>query len=167
VTLLFLDVDGVFIPYGRAEEVPDSATVPLLGPEADDEKLAHIDPRHGPRLTALGCELVWATGWEDEANDEVAPRLGLPALPVVTWRLGSIGQRGPDGLHWKTREIVAWADGRPFVWVDDEIGEVDREWVTAHYAAPFLLQRIDARAGLTEDDVDTISGWLADLSTVD
>jgi hypothetical protein len=26
-----------------------------------------------------------------------------------------------DGVHWKTRALVAWAAGRSFVWVDDEI----------------------------------------------
>ena len=28
---------------------------------------------------------IWATTWEHEANTEIAPRLGLPQLPVVHW----------------------------------------------------------------------------------
>ncbi|MEU9895121.1 hypothetical protein ACIBCS_03055 [Streptomyces phaeochromogenes] len=32
-------------------------------------------------LMALPCELVWATTWMAEANETVAPRLGLPELP--------------------------------------------------------------------------------------
>ena len=27
----------------------------------------------------------WATTWLDDANTEIAPRLGLPDLPVVAW----------------------------------------------------------------------------------
>ena len=34
----------------------------------------------GPRLTALGCDLVWATTWMAEANESIAPRIGLPSL---------------------------------------------------------------------------------------
>ena len=34
-----------------------------------------------------------------------------------------------DGVYWKTPEIMAWADGRPFAWIDDEITDADREWV--------------------------------------
>ena len=161
--ILFLDVDGVLIPYGRAETVPDSATVALVGPDEDDELLARIDPRHGPALSALGCELVWATGWEDVANEEISPRVGLPRLPVVEWAPGEIGQPQPWGLHWKTREIVAWANGRPFVWVDDEIGPADRDWVAADHPAPALLHRIDPRVGLTGADISRIGAWLAEL----
>jgi hypothetical protein len=36
-------------------------------------------------LLELECELVWATTWMADANDEICPRLGLPALPVVAW----------------------------------------------------------------------------------
>ena len=35
------------------------------------------------------------------------------------------------GLHYKTRALIEWAAERPFAWVDDEITDVDREWVRA------------------------------------
>jgi hypothetical protein len=158
--ILFLDVDGVFIPYGATEAVPDSALVALAGPEPDDELLARIDAGHGPRLAALGCELVWATGWEDEANDEISPRLGLPSLPVVAWTLGEMWR--PGGVHWKTHDILHWASGRPFVWVDDEIGPADRESVEALHPAPALLLRVDPHVGLTKTEIEVIGNWLAD-----
>jgi len=28
-------------------------------------------------------DLIWATTWEHDANKHIAPRLGLPPLPVV------------------------------------------------------------------------------------
>lgn len=41
--------------------------------------------------------------------------------------------RGRFGLRWKTRTLVAWAGGRPFVRVDDEITDADRDWASAHH----------------------------------
>ena len=60
------------------------------------------------------CHANWSgPTWEDEANAEIAPRIGLPQLPVVTWPEPSNEHEREDqwfGLHWKTRTVVAWAD---------------------------------------------------------
>jgi hypothetical protein len=96
--------------------------------------LARLTFGVGHRLAALSCELVWATTWEDEANAEIAPRIGLPRLPVVSWPESTLQHEREDqwfGLCWKTRTLVNWAGGRPFAWVDDEITDADREWVSA------------------------------------
>jgi hypothetical protein len=163
--ILFLDVDGVLIPYGN-QAAPDSAVVLMAGPEVDDALLSRIDPALGPRLLALGCDLVWATGWEDEANDVISPRVGLPQLPVLAWSVDSL-ESGPPRLHWKTRDLIGWASGRPFVWVDDEIGHADRDWVALEHRGPALLHRVDSQVGLTEVDIAAIERWLDDLPTVD
>jgi hypothetical protein len=162
--ILFLDVDGVIIPETAAEPHRDSATVMLTGPDTDDVRLNRIDPRHGPSLSALRCELVWATGWEDEANTVISPRLGLPLLPVLAWSWEDFG-REHAVLHWKTRDLVAWARGRPFVWVDDEIGTADRDWVALHHPAPALLHHVAADVGLTDADIAAIGRWLLELGT--
>ncbi|MEU5669918.1 HAD domain-containing protein [Micromonospora sp. NPDC047762] len=158
--LLFLDVDGTLIPFGTPTAtqpgIPHGHTpAPVL--PADTHPLLHkVDPEHGRRLEALACDLVWATTWMDDANDVLAPLLGLPTLPVVDW---------PDSdevglLHWKTRGLVEWAQGRPFVWVDDEISHADQQWVSAHHPGPALLHRVDPRRGLTEHDFTVIESWL-------
>ncbi|MFJ6832946.1 HAD domain-containing protein [Streptomyces sp. NPDC091209] len=162
--ILFLDVDGPLIPLGggpghhRASDT-DTAPASEALPEAGNPLLGRLDPTVGPRLTALGCELVWATTWMNEANASVGPRIGLPWLPVVEWPEATADE-GPRGLHWKTRTLVEWAAGRPFVWVDDEIGPVDRFWVDSQHEGPSLLHRVDPSKGLTEDDFSTLADWL-------
>jgi HAD domain in Swiss Army Knife RNA repair proteins len=148
--LVFLDVDGPVIPFG-------GANYPQMSPAGPNPLLARINPSHGHRLAALPAQLVWATGWTAEANTEIAPRLGLPALPVVDW---PDGLEDPTGLHWKTRRLVKWAAGRPFVWIDDEISERDRIWVAQARTGPALLHRVDPRVGLRDGDFTTIHEWL-------
>ena len=108
-------------------------------------------------MSSLPCDLVWAT-WMSDANDAIAPLLGLPPLPLVQWPDTDDG--GP--VHWKTAPLVTWAAGRSFIWVDDEITDMDRVWVDAHHPGPALLHRVDARRGLTDEDFKTISSWLGD-----
>jgi hypothetical protein len=64
-------------------------------------------------------------------------------------------------LHWKTRDLVAWAAGRTFIWVDDEIAEADRAWVSARHAGNALLHRVEPSLGLTDADFTTVRQWLA------
>ncbi|MFB8144791.1 hypothetical protein ACFC40_34690, partial [Streptomyces parvus] len=65
-----------------------------------------------------------------------------------------------DGLHWKTRTLVARAAGRPFVWVDDEITGTDRSWVAVHHPGPALLHRVEPRQGLRGSDYAVLDAWL-------
>ncbi|WP_171164574.1 HAD domain-containing protein [Streptomyces sp. I05A-00742] len=175
--LLFLDVDGPLIPFGATpQQLPNgypTYRTPRIGRDrqaaADGNPLiTRIDPALGPRLAALPCTLVWATTWMSDANECVAPWLGLPDLPVVPWPEPSESdevdayERG--GLHWKTRVLVAWADGRPFAWVDDEIGEADRAWVAAHHSGRALLHRVDPRRGLGDGDFAVLGAWLGECA---
>lgn len=161
--LLFLDVDGPLIPFGGASQQYPTYAMGLVSSEADaNPLLSRVDPEHGPRLTALPCQVVWATTWMDEANESISPRIGLPPLAVVNWPEPSPldDQDERDGLHWKTRALVDWAAGRPFAWVDDEITDIDRVWVAAHHRGHALLHRVDPRLGLTEDDYAVLESWL-------
>ena len=69
------------------------------------------------------------------------------------------------GLHWMTVELVRWAAGRPFVWLDDEITDADRRWVVAHHVQRVLLHRVDPLVGLTDADFTLIRYWSADVGT--
>jgi HAD domain in Swiss Army Knife RNA repair proteins len=156
--LLFLDVDGPLLPFG-SDCVPEpqrTVAVPHLG---------RLRPETGPRLAALPCTLVWATTWQEDANTEIAPRIGLPRLPLVIWPEPTEAHEREDrwlGLCWKTRTLVSWAAGRPFAWVDDEITDADRDWASAHHPGPALLHHVEASRGLTDKDFAALDAWLRD-----
>ncbi|MFI1200578.1 hypothetical protein K2224_39540 (plasmid) [Streptomyces sp. BHT-5-2] len=178
--LLLVDVDGPLNPYAaQPQRRPNGyRTHRLLTPRweaAERRRLAAwgipdgrvkplrvwLNPAHGPALDALPFDLVWATTWEDEANEFVAPILGLPALPVISWTVPRPEPGG--GVFWKTPEIVAWVAGRAFAWVDDEITDTDRAWVRNRHRGPALLHRTDPRVGLTEDDFGVLAAWASGL----
>ncbi|MFI6107004.1 hypothetical protein [Streptomyces sp. NPDC051310] len=178
--VLLVDVDGPLNPYAaKPHRRPEGyETHRLLTPRweaAERRRLTEwglpnrpvkplrvwLNPDHGPALTALPFDLVWATTWEEEANAFVAPLLGLPELPFIPWP--SPRAEPGDGVFWKTPEIVAWAKGRAFAWVDDDITEADRTWVKNHHDGPALLHRVDPRYGLAVDDFALLAAWATGL----
>ncbi|MFE3504139.1 hypothetical protein [Kitasatospora sp. NPDC059160] len=174
--LLLIDVDGPLNPYAAPDSrCPEGYGTHRLLPESWVARHAPqpreqveplrvwLNPAHGPELLSLPYELVWATTWMDEANTFIGPRLGLPELPYVRWTdLFGEGGEDPDGLHWKTRDLVAWAAGRPFVWLDDELGPQDIEWIAAHHPAEALPLWVDPRAGLRDLHFAALREWAED-----
>ncbi|GIE28272.1 hypothetical protein Ait01nite_013170 [Actinoplanes italicus] len=153
--LIFLDVDGPLIPLRARPGTPPGPPAP----DASGHPLIHrLDPADGPRLQALGGDLVWATTWMDTANELLAPRLGLPRLPVVAF--GDDDNTSHGGLHWKTATIIDWARGRPFVWLDDELTGTDRHFIADHHPGPALAHRVDGHLGLTGEDYRQVAAWL-------
>jgi len=174
-----LDVDGPLNPFGAMpDDRPDGYEEHIIMPPSwaalEEARIAAsprvrepvplpvwLNPNHGARLLDLPFELVWATTWEAEANDFIAPLIGLPELPCIAWQTPRPVPRGRG--CWKTPEIVAWAAGRPFAWIDDEITRADRTWVGRHHPGPALLHRVDADTGLSSEDFAALSDWAATL----
>ncbi|GHC73104.1 hypothetical protein [Streptomyces cinnamoneus] len=105
-----------------------------------------LNPAHGQALLALGFELCWASAWMSDANRWIGPVLSLPALPFVDFGEALMNER-PDGVHWKTAPLVAHADGRPFVWVDDEQTDADHAHITITHPVQALLHHVSACVG--------------------
>ncbi|WP_206307824.1 hypothetical protein [Streptomyces sp. A0958] len=56
--------------------------------------------------------------------------------------------------------VVAYAAGRPFARIDDEITDRNREWVAARRAAgDSPLRWIDPAVGLVRTDFDALAAW--------
>ncbi|MET7701804.1 hypothetical protein [Streptomyces sp. NPDC005485] len=164
--LLFLDVDGPLNPYAaRPSRRPEGYTTIRASVHPGERPLrVWLHPGHGRSLLALGFDLCWATTWMDAANRWIAPVVGLPELPYVDFT-GALFVERPDGVHWKTERIVAYAEGRAFAWVDDEQGPADDTYVAAHHAGPALLHHVSPRLGLREADFTALTEFAAALGT--
>lgn len=157
--ILFVDVDGVLSLFGFAAH-----TAALPGPLRWIDGVAHCIPAEvGPRLVRLSesFELVWATGWEERANDHLPFLLELPfrSLPCLTF-----GGRAVFGsAHWKLDAIDRYARGRPAAWIDDNVDDECRAWAEAR-AWPTLIVQTEPSEGLTDEHVSRLLDWAAILS---
>ncbi|WP_119293981.1 HAD domain-containing protein [Streptomyces sp. YIM 130001] len=153
--LLLLDVDGVLNPFA-ADDCPEGYREHAFFPE--DESPVRLCDAHGPWLNDLaqGFDLVWATGWEDEANTFITPVLSLPLLPVVRF------PPAPFDAAEKVPAIDAFADGRPAAWVDDAHAPEAWAWADAR-VAPTMLVATDPSRGLTAKTVEELLCWRTSL----
>ena len=153
--ILALDVDGTISLFGFEGPLADApGRFHLI------DGVAHCIPEQaGPRLARLAerFELVWATGWEDRANDRLPLILGLSEpLPVLTF--GGEAQFG--SAHWKLDALAQYAGDRPLAWIDDSLDESCYVWAQER-GAPTLLVPCDPDVGLTDAHVDSILSWAA------
>ncbi|MCI3243936.1 hypothetical protein [Streptomyces spinosisporus] len=161
--LLFLDVDGPLNPWAaKPERRPDGYTTIRVALQPGRALRVWLNPSHGAALLGLDYDLCWATTWMDAANRWIAPVIGLPELPYVDFGTDLFALR-PDGVHWKTEAIVAYAEGRPFAWVDDEQTPADEEYVAARHGAPALLHHVSPHLGLREEDFGALARFAATL----
>lgn len=151
--ILFLDVDGVLSLFGfdASDEMP--------GPFHWIDGIAHcIPPESGRLLERLSerFELVWATGWEEKANEYLPQILDLSfgELPCLTFD----GQATFGSSHWKLDAIGDYAGLRPAAWIDDHIDDSGRIWARLR-DAPTLLIETDPAIGITEAHVEEMLAW--------
>jgi Swiss Army Knife RNA repair-like protein len=148
--LLFVDVDGVLSLFGF-DEVP--------GPMHLVDGVPHCLPRAGGRRLgrlAERFELVWATGWEEKANEYLPRLLELPfrELPYLTFD----GRAMFGTAHWKLDAIERYAGNRPLAWIDDSIDEECLEWARRR-EAPTLIVQTESAVGITDEHVEELERW--------
>lgn len=159
--IVFLDIDGTLLPLGPGDR-SDAVDDPSAWRARSNPRLGKLRRAPSHVLLQLGAELVWATAWGQDANDVAAPILALGRLPVVNFEADDLAV--PGGLHWKTAALVRYAAGRPFVWLDDEIRDLDRQRVEAAHPSPALLHRVSPTSGLTEDDLAVVKAWVDEVA---
>ncbi len=151
--VLAVDVDGVISLFGFEGPLGDApGRFHLI------DGIAHcISDVAGRQLERLGetFELVWATGWEERANDHLPRLLGLPDdLPVLTFD----GRARFGTAHWKLEALQEYAGNRPLAWIDDSLDDSCREWAMKR-EAPTLLVPTVSDIGITDAHTDTILDW--------
>jgi hypothetical protein len=160
--ILAVDIDGVISLFGFDESIqpgkPGAGEAPgkfhLI-----DGMLHCIALETGPRLQRLATsyELVWASGWEDRANDHLPGILGVPELPYLTFD----GRARFGTAHWKLEALDEYAGSRALAWVDDSLDESCYEWAEER-SAPTLLVPTEPAVGLLDAHVEALEAWVTD-----
>jgi hypothetical protein len=159
--LLAVDIDGVISLFGFDQSVePGRAGHDAPGEfHLIDGMLHCIAMDTGPRLNQLAktYELIWASGWEDRANDHLPGILGVPELPFLTFD----GRARFGTAHWKLEALEEYSGSRPLAWIDDNLDGSCQEWAEMR-AAPTLLVPTESDVGLLDLHVDMIEAWARD-----
>lgn len=113
------------------------------------------------------AEAVWATTWQRWANSYFAEPLGIPEIPVAVVSLEE------NYFHcspsWKTYQLSRQFDGRPLIWLDDNMPDRPGEDLAGQRRpidrALTLSYRVNPFTGITPEDVEAIDSWLQLAST--
>jgi HAD domain in Swiss Army Knife RNA repair proteins len=182
--LLLVDIDGVISLFGRAPAgsqerlAPDGST--LEGSFHSIEGIPHfLSSTAAAHLLSLASlfELVWASGWEERANEHLPHLLGLPEpLPFLRFpRQGDLNgagdtpvaglQTGPQTTlaHWKLQSIDSYAGQRPLAWIDDAFNAACHDWAQGRPAATLLVQT-EPELGLTSPEARLLERWARELA---
>ena len=157
--VLFVDVDGVISLFGFPRDLQD-----FPGTFHTVDGIAHcISMDTGERLVRLAerFELVWATGWEERANDHLPWLLKLPfrELPTLTFAEAAVF----GSAHWKLSAIEEYARGRPAAWIDDNLDKECEDWA-AERQEPTLLVLTEPAVGMSDEQVEQLLGWADEVS---
>jgi hypothetical protein len=154
--ILAVDVDGVISLFGF--EQPPSREEARY--EMIDGMVHCISLLAGQRLLRLAevYDLVWATGWEDRANDYLPNILGLPELPYLSFN----GAARFGSSHWKLGPLDEYGKGRSLAWIDDNFDESCYEWARGR-GAPTLLVPTEPHLGLEDVQVEALTAWARGL----
>ena len=160
--ILMVDIDGVISLFGASigghgEEGPRPGSFHSI--EGIPHYLSATAAAHLLALASL-FEIVWASGWEEKADEHLPRLLGLPAgLPFLRFPRAV----GRTNAHWKLEAIDAYAGAKALAWVDDALNEACHAWAAAR-TAPTLLVQTEPQLGLTAREAERLSAWARGLA---
>ncbi len=159
--ILAVDIDGVISLFGfQGPGTPGELHEEPPGEYHLIDGLLHcISLPAGDQLNRLAktYELIWASGWEDRANDHLPAILGVPELPYLTFD----GRARFGTAHWKLDALGEYAGERPLAWIDDSLDESCSEWAERRQA-PTLLVPTESAVGLEDGHVEALEAWVRD-----
>ena len=153
---LFIDIDGVISLWGFAQADAPPGTWTLV------DGIAHFlsaEAAETLRDVEAEFECIWASGWEEKANEYLPHALGLGPWPYL-----ELDRRTAPGTslaaHWKLAAVESYAAGGPLAWIDDAFDEGVELWAAAR-EVPTLLINADPAHGLTRSDGDVLRRFAA------
>jgi hypothetical protein len=169
-----VDIDGVISLFGLCLDAsgrPGEVDGSFHSIDGIPHFLSSTAAAHLLALAEL-FDLVWASGWEEKADEHLPHLLGLPtALPHLRFSRdplpvsggAGVGGRVTTGLsptsgHWKLDAIDAYAGGRPLAWIDDALDPACHEWAAARPSPTLLVQTAPER-GLTTREAQLLADW--------
>ncbi len=157
--LLAIDIDGVISLFGFDDGVQPPGEFHLV------DGMPHYlsrDAAERIKRVLKEYEGVWASGWEDRANDHLPLLLGLPEMPHLTFD----GRAQFGTAHWKLEAIDEYAGDRPLAWIDDNFNRACRRWAKKR-EAPTLLVPTESDRGFEEGHVEALLAWAREGYTPD
>jgi hypothetical protein len=152
--LLLVDIDGVISLFGGELGSHEGSFHAIEG-------IPHfLSSNAATHLLALSSlfDLVWASGWEEKADEYLPQLLGLPAaLPFLCFSAGP-GASGTTPAHWKLEAVDRYAGERPLAWIDDAFNDACHDWALAR-GAPTLLVATQPADGLTAREAELLMRW--------
>jgi hypothetical protein len=150
--VLAIDIDGVISLFGFDESKPPPGEFHLV------DGIPHYLSRDAAkRINGLldMFEGVWASGWEERANDHLPRIFGLPELPYLSFD----GRARFGTAHWKLEALTEYGVDRPLAWVDDSLDDSCRKWA-AEREAPTLLVPTESDRGIEPAHVEALLQWV-------
>jgi hypothetical protein len=171
-----VDIDGVISLFGFAGQSPWTPRLEgsrqsgaPAGPPAGAGSFHTIDgiPHFLSRAAAAHLrtlakdfDLVWASGWEEKAEEYLPGLLELPSgLPFLRFERSP----GRGNAHWKLTAIEEYAGARALAWIDDVFNDACHGWADARPAPTLLIQTAPER-GLTSVEAQLLLDWARELS---
>ncbi len=162
--LLMVDIDGVVSLFGfDGHSLWTERFTATAGSfhtiDGIPHFLSHVAAAHLQTL-AGDFDLVWASGWEEKAEEYLPRLLDLPSgLPFLRFDRSP----GRSNAHWKLTAIERHSGSRALAWIDDAFNHACHAWAEERPAPTLLVQTAPER-GLTATEAQLLVDWARELA---